>query len=168
MFHRIIFEKIKTHVLCPVTFFFSPENRTVCEIMWKNVVQPEATDGNIIRRTRNTCWTTKPADRHTQHAILIAVSRQQWLRERASVLRYTYIAGLVLAICDANTYREPPSTFHNVCTAHIYQAIATGCSNTVQTRIVKPYSRTPLTWINWNSEPSGYAENPDNWIFICK
>jgi len=27
------------------------------------------------------------------------------------------------------------------------------------------YSRTPLTRINWD-EPSGYAENPDNWIFL--
>jgi hypothetical protein len=28
------------------------------------------------------------------------------------------------------------------------------------------YSRTPLFWINWDGEPSGYAENPDNWIFL--
>jgi len=30
------------------------------------------------------------------------------------------------------------------------------------------YSRTPLIRINWNEEPSGYAENPDNWIFLWK
>jgi hypothetical protein len=28
------------------------------------------------------------------------------------------------------------------------------------------YSRTPLTRINWDGEPSGHAENPDNWIFL--
>jgi hypothetical protein len=28
------------------------------------------------------------------------------------------------------------------------------------------YSRTPLIRINWDLEPSGYAENPDNWIFL--
>jgi hypothetical protein len=28
------------------------------------------------------------------------------------------------------------------------------------------YSVTPLTWINCEGEPSGYAENPDNWILI--
>jgi hypothetical protein len=33
-------EDIKTHMLCPVTFFFA-ENCAVCEIMWKNVVEPE-------------------------------------------------------------------------------------------------------------------------------
>jgi hypothetical protein len=26
----------------------------------------------------------------------------------------------------------------------------------------------PLIRINWDDEPSGYAENPDNWIFLCK
>jgi hypothetical protein len=25
------------------------------------------------------------------------------------------------------------------------------------------YSRTPIIWINWDDDPSGYAENPDNW-----
>jgi len=27
-------------------------------------------------------------------------------------------------------------------------------------------SRIPLIRFNWDSEPSEYAENPDNWIFI--
>ena len=30
------------------------------------------------------------------------------------------------------------------------------------------YSRAPLIRINWEGEPFGYAENPDNWIFLCK
>ena len=37
MFQTKIVEEIKTHILCPVTFFF--ENRTVYEIMRKNIVQ---------------------------------------------------------------------------------------------------------------------------------
>ena len=28
------------------------------------------------------------------------------------------------------------------------------------------YSRTSLIWINWEEEPFGYAENPDNWISL--
>jgi hypothetical protein len=28
------------------------------------------------------------------------------------------------------------------------------------------YSRTPLIRINWDGEPSWYAEIPDNWIFL--
>jgi hypothetical protein len=28
------------------------------------------------------------------------------------------------------------------------------------------HGRTPIIWINWGDEASGYAENPDNWIFL--
>ena len=31
---------------------------------------------------------------------------------------------------------------------------------------IDKYSRTPLTRIKWDGEPSGYAEYPDNWIFV--
>ena len=30
------------------------------------------------------------------------------------------------------------------------------------------YRITPLIRINWCDEPSGYAENPDYWIFLFK
>jgi len=50
----------------------------------------QATDGNIIGRMPNACWITK-TQTHTEYVIRIAFSRQQWLRERASVLRYTYV-----------------------------------------------------------------------------
>jgi len=29
------------------------------------------------------------------------------------------------------------------------------------------YSRTQFIWINWDGEPFGDAENPDNLIFVC-
>ena len=35
-----VVEKIDTHVLCSVMF---SENYAVCEMMWKNVVEPERT-----------------------------------------------------------------------------------------------------------------------------
>ena len=52
----------------------------------------QATDDNIIRRMRFACWITKATDTHSEYVILIAFPRQQWLRERASVLRCTHIA----------------------------------------------------------------------------
>jgi hypothetical protein len=55
----------------------------------------QATDDNIIRHMRFACWITKATDTHSQYIILIAFPRQQWLRERASVLCYAYIACLV-------------------------------------------------------------------------
>ena len=48
-----------------------------------------------IRRMRFAYWITKAKDTHSEYVILIAFPRQLWLRERASVLRYTYIISLV-------------------------------------------------------------------------
>ena len=54
----------------------------------------EATDENITRRIRTACRITRATDTHPEYAILINFPRQQWLRERKSVLRYTYSAVL--------------------------------------------------------------------------
>jgi hypothetical protein len=40
-------------------------------------------------------WIINATDTHSEYVILNAFPRQQWLRERASVLRYTYIACLL-------------------------------------------------------------------------
>jgi hypothetical protein len=58
----------------------------------------QVTHDNIVKRMRFECWVTKAtrahththAHKHSEHVILIAFSRQQWLRERVSLLRYTY------------------------------------------------------------------------------
>jgi hypothetical protein len=43
------------------------------------------------------CWITKATDTHSEYVRVIVTDfpRQQWLRESASMLRYTYIAYLV-------------------------------------------------------------------------
>ena len=92
-----VVEKIKTHILGFITFF--SENRTVYEIMWKNIVERDRKkDGNIIRRMRFACMKTKARDTHSEYVILIPFQRQQWLHKRASILRYTYIACLVTSL----------------------------------------------------------------------
>jgi hypothetical protein len=83
-------EKIKTHILCSVTFF---ENRAVCEIMWKNIVEPGgpwATYGACALHAGYLRLKT-----HSEYVILIAFTLQQWMHKRSPVLRYTYVAGLV-------------------------------------------------------------------------
>ena len=40
-------------------------------------------------------WITKTIDTHSLFVLLIAFPLEQWLHERTSVLRYTYIACLV-------------------------------------------------------------------------
>jgi len=67
--------------------------------LWDNVeicgTPRQATDGNIIRRMRFACRTTKTTDAHSERVIIIVFPQQQWLRERVSMLRYTYTACLV-------------------------------------------------------------------------
>jgi hypothetical protein len=55
----------------------------------KSCIDGQTTDGNIIRRMRFARWITKAIDTHSEYVILIAFPRQKWLRERASMLRYT-------------------------------------------------------------------------------
>jgi len=45
------------------------------------------------------CWITKVTGTHSEYVIRIAFLRQQWLRERASMLRHTYVASFdVIAV----------------------------------------------------------------------
>jgi hypothetical protein len=72
-------------------FFF--KNRTVYEIKWKNIVQPDRPQMTIWHM-RITCWIPKATDAHSEYVIPTAFPLQQWLHESASVLHYTYIACL--------------------------------------------------------------------------
>ena len=62
--------------------------------MEKYVTLRLATDDNVIRRMRFARWISKATDTPLC-VVLIAFPQQQWFRERASVLRYTYIVCLV-------------------------------------------------------------------------
>jgi len=44
---------------------------------------------------RVACWISKATNTHSDYVILNVFPLQQWLHERASLLRYTYIACLV-------------------------------------------------------------------------
>jgi hypothetical protein len=57
----------------------------------------QATDDNIMRRMHIACRIPKATNTRTGCEILIAFPPRQWLRERVSLLRYTYIASLVKA-----------------------------------------------------------------------
>jgi hypothetical protein len=72
----------------------------------------QATDNNILLRIkmRFACCIPKATDTHSQYRILIAFPVQQWLRERASMLRYTYITCLVMCTAryEAKNTAFPP------------------------------------------------------------
>jgi hypothetical protein len=63
--------------------------------MWKNIVHPGRAEMTTWPM-RIACWIPKAADTHSEYITLIAFPLQQWLLERASLLRYTHIASLVL------------------------------------------------------------------------
>jgi hypothetical protein len=48
---------------------------------------------------RIACWVTKAPPTHTERVIFIAFPLQQWLRERVSILRYTYVDSLFFLLC---------------------------------------------------------------------
>jgi hypothetical protein len=73
--------------------FFSA-NCKVYEMVRKNNVQP-GTPQMTIWRTRMAFLIPKATNKYSEYAILIVFPLQQWLHERASLLRYTYITGLV-------------------------------------------------------------------------
>ena len=80
MFRTKGVDKIKTHILCSVTF---SENRSVRETMWKNTVEPDRPQMTIWHM-RSACWIPKTTNTHSECVIFIPFGRQQWLRERAS------------------------------------------------------------------------------------
>jgi len=49
------------------------------------------------RRMRSTCLITTATDTHSECIIIIGFPRQQWLRERVSMLRYMHIAWRIRA-----------------------------------------------------------------------
>ena len=86
------------------TFPPPPENGTVCEIMWKNIVERCGSQMTMCRK-RIACWITKATNKHSEYVILIACPLQQWLQESASALRYTYIVCLVIPAPGENSQR---------------------------------------------------------------
>jgi hypothetical protein len=94
MFQTKVVEGIKTHFLFVNISF---KNRAICEIMWKNTVEPDRPQITIWRM-RIACWIIKATDTHSEYVILNPFPPHQWLHERASLLRFTCTACVLLAV----------------------------------------------------------------------
>jgi hypothetical protein len=74
MYQTNFVQKIKTHILCCVTF-----SRKSCRL-WDKVERygtaGQATDDSIIRRMRTACWITKATNTHSEYVIFIDFPRQ--------------------------------------------------------------------------------------------
>ena len=118
MFQTIVVEKIKTQVLYSVTFFSPRKSFRLWDSVEKYARARKATGDNIIRRMRFARWIINAVDACSECVILCAFPQQQWLRSRASLLRYTYIACLVL-------FNKITGT-HRCCCAPLFVAIIFG------------------------------------------
>jgi hypothetical protein len=98
MFWTKVIEKIKTYILFNNVFFFRKSFRLRNNVE-KYCTAGQATDDNIIWRMCIACWVPKATDTHSEYVILIAFPRQQWLRERSSLLRLRTLPALLLSIC---------------------------------------------------------------------
>ena len=67
--------------------------------MWKNIVEWGRPQMKIWHMCI-ACWIPKATNTHSEYVILIAFPQQQWLHERASMLRHTYIACLFILNSD--------------------------------------------------------------------
>jgi hypothetical protein len=64
--------------------------------MWKNIVESGRSQMKIWRMSI-ACWIPKATNAHSQYVTLIAFPLQQWLHERASMVRYTYVSFFTFA-----------------------------------------------------------------------
>ena len=111
-FRRKLYRQSK-HTICTLQLF--PENRAVCVIMWESVVWTDRPQvavqfdaGKICFACRITKARTKThrqrhtlTHTHTLYLSLLAFPSQQWSRDHATQLSYTFTADLVkwLSVC---------------------------------------------------------------------
>ena len=145
MFQTKFAEKIKTQL----SFSITCSRKSCC--LWDNVEKygraEQATDDNIIRSMRFACWIPKVTQTHThthtypECVIFIAFPRQQWLRERSSLLRCSTLPVLL-------KLREKKVTDLKVSTKH--RPISYGCLR----YFTKSYSAVHLLRIQFLPDPN--------------
>ena len=92
IFQTKVVQKLKTHILCSITFFLK-----LCRL-WYNVenAADRGRPQKAIWRMCTACWLPKATYTRPGCVILIASPLQQRMHERASTLRYTDAAFLVV------------------------------------------------------------------------
>jgi len=68
-----------------VTFFVS-ESRFAYQIMWEKIVE-RGMPQMVVWRMRIACCISKATNTHSEYVMLVVFPLQQWLHERASMLR---------------------------------------------------------------------------------
>jgi hypothetical protein len=79
-----IAQKIKTHILCLITFLQKLSSSWECG---KYCTTRQTTDGTVIQLMHFACWISKATDIHSEFVTLIAFLWHQKLCEHAPMLR---------------------------------------------------------------------------------
>jgi hypothetical protein len=99
MFQTKFAEETETRILRSI--IFSQESCRLRDNVVKYSRAGQTTDNNIIRHMRSESRITKATAIHSEYGILIAFTWQQWLRERATMLRSAYTLSRVTYIHDS-------------------------------------------------------------------
>ena len=90
MFRTEVIEEIKTQILCPITFLSKIVG--FLGIVEKHFRAGQATDHNTAHAH---CLLNKRLQAQSEYVIIVAFPLQQWLHERASMLRYSALSVLL-------------------------------------------------------------------------
>jgi hypothetical protein len=95
LFQTEVVDKTAAYIFIFNNFFFLKSRR-----LWDNLEKYGRAEGPEIkiRGMHIACWITKATNIRSEYVIFIAFPLKQCLHESASVLRYTYIACVVLYI----------------------------------------------------------------------
>jgi len=96
MLRTKILEKIKTGISCSIYIYFFRKSCLLWDNGRKNIVQPSRLVMTMWRM-RIAFWIPEATSAHSEYVILLDFPLLQWLLERISVLRYTYLACLVFS-----------------------------------------------------------------------
>jgi len=93
MFRGKFEEKIKTQILCSVTFFRKSYR---LRDMWKNIIETDrqTTDGVTGHDTPSDTPSDAHSDTHSEYGIIIVFTEQQWLFECALIF-HLYVHCLI-------------------------------------------------------------------------
>ena len=110
-----VVEKIKTHILCSVTF-----SRKSCRL-WDNVEKcggaREVSDDDLIRRMYFACWITKAIEPHSEHAILLFLGNSGYVNAPHCYVIWTLAALLTIVLHVPYTEGTATPCWHVVPTA---------------------------------------------------
>jgi len=139
-------------------FSFLKKSWCFFDIKWKKIFtadRPQITTW----RMRISFWIRKATNMHSEYVIRIAFPLQQWLRERASLLSYTYIACLVPYFLQSRSKLDGVFMKTAFYVSHLPRAFRPNNSPTVAFRaiirvpILRRQCRTPLD----HSEPHNWG-----------